>query len=103
MLRLSILAVAATVALFSLALVASDPTPTRAVEQAPASASADTMIDTPAAQLQQEATTNDDLLKVQMWTVFAAGGAAALGLILFLVRMAMGWVKPPPPQEDPKH
>ena len=37
---------------------------------------------------------------VQVWTVVAAVGAAAVGLVLFLLRLAAGWVKGPPQQED---
>jgi len=46
---------------------------------------------------------SDQLLPVQLWTVLAAGGAMGLGLVLFLVRVALGRVKPPPPQEEAHH
>jgi hypothetical protein len=45
----------------------------------------------------------DQRLPVQLWTVMAAGGAAAVGLLLFFVRIALGRVAPPPPQEDAHH
>ena len=57
----------------------------------------------PTELLQQDATTDDQRLPVQVWTVLAAGGAAALGLVLYLVRLAMGWVKPPPPPDESEH
>lgn len=37
---------------------------------------------------------------VQTWTIMAAGGAAAVGLLLFFARIAMGRVPPPPPRQD---
>ena len=99
--RASIVAVAATVALLALAHASGDPAPTHAAGRVPAFAPADTTIDGPAwHQLRQDATADEQRLSVQMWTVLAAGGAAALGLVLFLLRLALGWVKPPPPQED---
>ena len=41
----------------------------------------------------------DTRVPVQLWTVMAAGGAMALGLVLFLVRVLLGRAEPPPPQE----
>ncbi len=45
----------------------------------------------------------DTRVGVQVWTVTAAGTAMAAGLILFLLRIIMGWVKPPPSQEQAHH
>lgn len=41
-----------------------------------------------------------DPVPIQVWTVLAAGGAAAIGLVLFVLRAALGLVKPPPPQQE---
>jgi hypothetical protein len=44
---------------------------------------------------------DDDRVEVMVWTVFAAALALSIGLVLFLVRLVMGWVKvPPTPQEE---
>ena len=46
---------------------------------------------------------DDQRVPVQVWTIMAAGAAAAVGLLLFFVRIALGRVAPPPPQEDAPH
>ncbi len=50
-----------------------------------------------------EAQDDGQRVPVQLWTVLAAGGAAGVGLVLFLLRIALGRVKPPPPQEEARH
>ena len=47
--------------------------------------------------------TDDQRVDIMVWTLFAAAGAAATGLVLLAVRAGMGWVKPPPPQQDDAH
>jgi hypothetical protein len=49
------------------------------------------------------ATGDDHKVAIQAWTIMAAGGAAAFGLLLFFLRIALGRVPPPPPQEEAHH
>ncbi len=51
----------------------------------------------------QASADDDTRVPVQVWTVMAFGGAAGVGLVLYLLRVAMGWVRPPPPQKEPDH
>jgi len=46
---------------------------------------------------------DDHKVAIQAWTIMAAGGTAALFLLLFFVRIALGRVPPPPPQEEAHH
>lgn len=54
---------------------------------------------------QGDAAAQDDTrVPVQVWTVLSAAGAMCVGLLFFLVRLVLGWVKPaPPPQEEGGH
>lgn len=45
------------------------------------------------------AAAGDARVDIQLWTLIASGGAAAIGLVLFVVRVAMGWVQRPTPEE----
>ncbi len=51
----------------------------------------------------EEVTGENDVVDVQVWTLVAVGAAAAVMLLALLLRVAMGWVKPPPPQEEAPH
>jgi hypothetical protein len=42
----------------------------------------------------------DTRVPVQVWTVLSAAGAMAVGLLFFLVRLVLGWVKPAPPSQE---
>ncbi len=53
--------------------------------------------------LQADDSGSDHTLAVQLWTVLAAAGAVGVGLVFFLVRVALGRVKLPPPQEEAHH
>lgn len=43
---------------------------------------------------------DDTSMRVQLWTVLAAGIAAGVGLLLYLVRVMLGRVQPPPAQQQ---
>ena len=87
-----------------------EATTAHAGERTPALASASTSIGPPGLGVnrQEDGTdggtaSEDDRVPVQVWTILAAGGAAAVGLVLYVVRLALGWVKPPPPPSDESH
>ncbi len=46
---------------------------------------------------------DDSRVEVQTWTIFAAVAAGGVGLLVFAVRVMLGWVKPPPPPEEGSH
>ena len=87
-----------------LAMDAVTPRMTLARERGPSLEAGDATGPTaPDALLAQADSGGDQRLPVQLWTVLAAGGAAGVGLVLFLVRVALGRVKPPPQQEEVHH
>ena len=51
----------------------------------------------------EELTGENDVVDVQVWTLVAVGVGAAVVLLALLLRIAMGWVKPPPPHEETPH
>ena len=95
---------ALALALMLLSYVAVAPDSGHAAEQMPAASSyrelpADQQ--TPGDTL---ATAGEDhKVAVQAWTIMAAGGAAALFLLLLFLRIALGRVPPAPPQEEGAH
>ena len=100
------LAAAVAAALLWVAAGVSSPAAGAAEEQAAAFASGAEAVGwtAPAQGGDEEANPDrDDRVPVQIWTVFAAGGAAGVGLVVYLLRVAMGWVKPPPPPEERGH
>ena len=40
---------------------------------------------------------------VQLWALAAALSAALVGILAYLLRRALGLVKPPPPEEETHH
>ncbi len=52
---------------------------------------------------QIDSSADDSRVEVQTWTIFAAVTASAVGLLVLMVRVIMGWVKTPPPPEESPH
>ncbi len=52
---------------------------------------------------QIDGSADDSRVEVQTWTIFAAVAAGGVGLLVFAVRVMLGWVKPPPPPEESSH
>ncbi len=46
---------------------------------------------------------DDSRVEVQTYTILAVVAAAAVGLLAFMVRVIMGWVKPPPAPKESAH
>ena len=51
----------------------------------------------------EDLTGENDVVDVQVWTLVAVGVAVAVVLLALLLRIAMGWVRRPPPQEETPH
>ncbi len=108
--RTIVLAAAATAAFLWIMGDAGEAARSAAAERAPALAPADATAGWPAPEAapaqggDEEANPDgDQRVPVQLWTLVAAGGAAGVGLLAFLLRLAMGWVKPPPAREESHH
>jgi hypothetical protein len=102
---LTLTAAVAVVLLWLIDGAATSPT-AAAVDHEPAFASSETAfggLTQTQEDAQDAASGNDDRVPVQVWTVFAAGGAAAVCLVLYLLRLALGLVKPPPPEQEEAH
>ena len=107
-LRLLVLTAAVIAAVAWIVADASRPVPGAAEAGTPAFVSVGAAVGGSApvlAQVQEDdaSSDGDERVPVQVWTVFVAGAAAGVGLVLYLLRLAMGWVKAPPSQEDGRH
>lgn len=51
----------------------------------------------------EDGAVGDSRVEVQTWTIFAVVLAAAVGLQLLMLRVIMGWVKPPPVPDEADH